>query len=224
MGISSTSFSGQIKYNFIHTINNKGLPDTLTIDPLLTYDIVIHTLPPVKVDSVKLVAGKHTIVAAQSPQGFLKLKVGNNDRTVKDLRCVVRLADSSETLNIQQFGPEKKYLIGTYDLEILSLPRIKLTDVEISQSHTTTVEIPQPGIVVIQKSVNGYGSLYVERDNRLEWIFDLRDNLLQESLVLQPGQYRVIFRSKYMNQSFYTIDRPFIIESGSTTNLKLFRR
>jgi len=40
--------SGLPKYNFIHSFNNKGLPDTLDIDPLITYDIVVHTIPPVQ--------------------------------------------------------------------------------------------------------------------------------------------------------------------------------
>jgi Ca-activated chloride channel family protein len=216
------NFSGKIMYNFIHTLNNKGLPDTLIIDPLVTYDIEVHTIPPVRVDSVKLVAGKHTIIPVNTPQGFLKLKIGNNDRTIKELYCIVRKQSKTETLNIQLFGSTVKYLTGKYDLEILTLPRIKINEVEITQSHTTTVEIPQPGIVVIQKSVNGYGSLYAEEDNRLKWIYDLRENKLQESLVLQPGYYRVVFRSKYMNESIYTIEKSFYVESGTSSNIKVY--
>jgi len=216
------NFSGRIRYNFIHTLNNKGLPDTLVIDPLLTYDIVVHTLPPIKIDSVNLIAGKHTLIPLDAAQGFLRLKVGNNDRTVKDLYSIVRETDKMETLNIQLFGTKEKYLTGKYDLEILTLPRIHIKDVEITQSHTTTVEIPQPGIIVIQKSVNGYGSLYLEENNKLKWIYDMRDNKLQESIVLQPGHYRIVFRSKYMNRSFYSIEKPFEIKSGVSKNIRLF--
>lgn len=41
------SFSGAIRYNYIHTMNPKGLPDTLVVDPLSRYRIVVHTIPPV---------------------------------------------------------------------------------------------------------------------------------------------------------------------------------
>ena len=216
------SFSGLIKYNFIHTLNNKGLPDTITIDPLITYNVVVHTLPSVKANNIKLTPGKHTVIPVYSPQGYIQLKVGSSGKTVKDLRCIVREDGKMKTLNIQTFGNTKKYLTGQYDLEILCLPRILVEDVEVSQSHTTTVEIPQPGIIVIQKSVNGYGSLYVEENNELRWIYDMRDDYLRESLLLQPGNYRVVFRSKYMNESIYTIEKSFHIESGITTNLKLY--
>ena len=47
--------TGKIRYNFIHTMNSFGMPDTLDIDPLITYDIVVHTIPPVRVDSIRLI-------------------------------------------------------------------------------------------------------------------------------------------------------------------------
>ncbi|MDQ3049067.1 MAG: VWA domain-containing protein, partial [Bacteroidota bacterium] len=40
--------TGIIRYDYIHTINNKGVPDTLTIDPIGTYKMVVHTIPPVE--------------------------------------------------------------------------------------------------------------------------------------------------------------------------------
>jgi len=58
--------------------------------------------------------------------------------------------------------------------------------VEITQSHTTTIETPLPGIAVIQKSTNGYGSLYLEDKSSLVWLYNLRDNQQQqETLYLQ---------------------------------------
>ncbi len=46
--------SGKVKYNFVHTINYMGNPDTLIIDPLIKYDIVVHTLPAVKKNNISL--------------------------------------------------------------------------------------------------------------------------------------------------------------------------
>jgi len=123
------NFSGLIKYNFVHAMNNKGVPDTLSIDPLLAYDIVVHTIPPQRVDSVTLTPGKHTIIALETPQGHLELKLGSRDKTVRDLKCIVRRDGRMETLNVQQFGQAEKYITGKYDLEVLTLPRIYIDDV-----------------------------------------------------------------------------------------------
>lgn len=214
--------SGQIKYNFIHTLNNKGLPDTLVVDPLITYDIVVHTVPPLKLDKVSLKNQTHLTATLNAPQGYLDLRMGSNERIVKNLFAIVREHGKPATLNVQNFGDTKKYLCGSYDLEILTLPRIYMTDVKIRQSETTTIDIPLPGIAVIRKSVQGYGSLYVERNEALEWIYDLRDHVLQETLVLQPGKYHVVYRSKNAERAMYSIENTFVIHPGGTSNVNLF--
>ncbi len=216
------NFSGLVKYNFIHTLNNKGLPDTLTIDPLTNYDIVINTVPPVRLNNVKLIPGKHSIIAANTPQGMMSLKVAGNEKTSRNLECIIRLKDDPKTLAVQNFNETRRYLTGKYDLEVLSLPRLYIDDVDISQSHTTTIEIPQPGIAVIRKSFTGYGSLYAEQNGKLVWIYELRDNATVETLILQPGNYRLVFRSRSLKRSLYTTENRFAVTQGMTTEVKVF--
>jgi len=215
--------SGQIKYNFIQTMNSKGLPDTLLIDPLVTYDIVVHTLPPARVDSIKITPGQHTIIPVNTPQGQLRLKMEGTSLSSRNLQAIIRRKGSMETVNVQHFGQTEKYIIGDYNLEILSLPRIYIDDINIAQSSTTTVEIPVPGIAVIQKTAQGHGSLYVERDDELVWIYNFRENPVQESLILQPGRYRVVFRAIYASRAMFTIEKRFRITSGKTTNVKIYQ-
>ena len=38
-------YTGKIEYNFLHTMNEKGNPDTLYLDPVGVYDLVLHTSP-----------------------------------------------------------------------------------------------------------------------------------------------------------------------------------
>jgi len=214
--------SGKIKHNLIHSMNSKGVPDTLEIDPLVTYDIVVHTIPPVHKDSIKLTSGIHNTVGIDAPQGFLAFRA--KGRTIlKDLLCIIRKKGEHETINVQDFDQLEKYLTGTYEAEILCLPRISSGDIEIRQNHTTTVEIPLPGIAVIQTTTKGYGSVYLENRNELIWLYNLKDTPQhQETLYLQPGNYRVVFRSKYANRTFYTIEKGFEIKSGLTTNVRLY--
>ncbi len=214
--------NGKFKYNFIHTLNARGLPDTLVLDPLITYDLIVNTLPPTGIEDINLVPGTHVTVSINAPQGNLNLKIGSNERIVKNLQTIVRQHGKNETINVQTFGENKKYLIGSYDLEILTLPRLYIDNVRITQSQTTTIDIPLPGIVVLRKSVNGYGSLYLEKNDTLEWIYDLRENILQETLILQPGNYRVVYRSKSSHRAINTIENSFTIYSGGTSNVNLF--
>ncbi|MCF8229562.1 MAG: VWA domain-containing protein [Bacteroidales bacterium] len=210
------------KYNFIHTMNYKGLPDTLTIDPIPTYRLVVHTIPSVTVHSIKLDNGKHNTIAAKVPQGFLELKIDGLSGTIKDQQCIIRKEGKMQTIHVQNFETTEKYLSGVYDLEVLCLPRIYINSVEILPNHTTTVQIPMPGICVIKKTTFGYGSLYQKTGGDLKWIYNLRDEIPhQESLILQPGEYIVVFRSKYSDRSMYTIERSFEIKPGKTTNVKL---
>lgn len=216
------NYTGKIRYNFIHTMNSMGLPDTLSIDPLITYDIIVHTIPPVRVDSIRLNPGRHTIIPVNVPQGFLHLKMNTQSAVLKSHKCIIRREGSEETINVQDIDAPEKYITGTYHVEVLSMPRLYIDDVKITQSYTTTVEIPVPGIVVIQKPTRGYGSIYLEKGNKLEWIYNLRDNgQAQESLVLMPGNYRAVFRSRYQDRSIFTLEKPFEIKSGITTNIRL---
>lgn len=216
------TYTGKIRYNFIHTLNSYGQPDTLAIDPLSTYNIVVHTIPPVEVDSIKLNPGIHTIIPVNVPQGYLILKMNTMNANLKSVNTIVRREGSMETINVQEIDQSERYITGTYDLEILSLPRFKASGIKVMQSHTTTVDIPVPGIAVLQKPVRGYGSLFLEKDGRLEWVYTFRDNdQSQESLVLMPGFYRAVFRSRYTDHSIFTIERSFEVKSGITTNVKL---
>ena len=210
-----------LKYNFVHTFNDKGVPDTLKIDPLIQYKIKVHTIPPVEKDSIKLTAGKHTIIAIPTPQGDLFPKSEQASENRK-LLCIVRKAGDPNTLNVQEFNTKQKYLVGTYDLEILCLPRIKIKDVEISQSHTTTIQIPQPGVITFLSNSVGYGSVYLEDENGLTLLDNLNEGLTQETLVLQPGNYRVVFRPKNSKLSLYTIDKTFKIISGVSSSINLY--
>jgi len=213
--------TGKVEDNFIHSFNNKGLPDTLEIDPTLTYDIVVNTIPTVRKDAIKLTSGKHNIIAIDVPQGYLAFKTSGN-MTLKYLPVIIRKRNEKETLNVQQFDQVEKYLTGSYDVEVLCLPRIVVKNVGIEQSHTTTVEIPVPGSAVIQRTTNGFGSVYLEDNGKLTWLYNLKDNpQQQETLYLQPGKYRVVFRSKFSNRSAYTTDKSFEVESGLTATVKL---
>ncbi len=216
------SFSGKIMYNYIHTLNHRGLPDTLTLDHLPTYRMRVHTLPPVDVNNIKLLPGKHTIIAADVPQGTLVLKSADPIQ-YRGVEFIVRKSGDMKTLNIQKMYNEEKYLVGKYDAEIPVLPRIYLYNIDISQSHTTTVEIPRPGMVTLIRSSVGFGSIYLRKSNKEEeWIYNLDNTVKNESLQLQPGKYRVVFRALNAKQTLYTVNKVFEIRPGGSEVVQLY--
>jgi Ca-activated chloride channel family protein len=212
--------TGGMKYHFTHTLNSRGIPDTLRVDPLSNYNIVVHTIPSVRKDSVFLTPGKHNTVGIDVPQGYLNLKIdGNNE--YKKLDCIVRKKNEMATLNVQEFNSTEKYLIGKYDLEILTTPRIHLEDIDISQSKTTTVQIPQPGLVTLLTNGPGYGSLMLEENNSLSLVYTMNEYATKETIVLQPGNYRVVYRPKNSRGAEFTINKPFRITSGTSITLTI---
>ncbi|MDD4210543.1 MAG: hypothetical protein PHI52_09435, partial [Bacteroidales bacterium] len=216
------SYTGKELYNYIHTLNTRGVPDTLYLDPRPSYDIKVHTLPPVEAKQIKLNPGKHTIIPIDAPRGvvFLKPSTSKNNQYQRT-PVIVRKAGSDEIVNIQYINVPETYIIGNYDLEMLCLPRLSIPNVEVKQSYTTQIKIPNPGIAVVHKHKPGYGSLYVIRNNTMEWIYNLREDDTQESILLLPGTYIIVYREKYEYQTINTITRTFIIRSDANTTVDL---
>ena len=211
------SFSGVLQYNFIHTMNSKGNPDTLNIDPVLSYKVVAHTIPQTKAEGDwKLIPGKHTIIPIKCPQGTLNI---NSPTNKAKINCIVREKGKNTTLNIQELNSNQRYLTGKYDLEILTLPRLYET-IEIKQSETTNVKIPESGLVVLSFSSSAYGSIF-EVGNELKWICDLKAVKGRQTLYLLPGKYKVVYRAKNASSSQYTKEKIFKVSSIKTVSLKL---
>ena len=147
------SFNGQLLHTFIHTLNRYSNPDTLSLDPLYTYKLVVHTVPEVILDSIKLIPGKHTTINVKSPLGKLNLKISGNDNPYIGINCLIKNKSENNILNVQKMNSSNRYLVGEYDLEILTLPRIYFENISVKQSLSTEITIPLYG------SINGFSSL-----------------------------------------------------------------
>ena len=119
---------------------HKGNPDTIEINTLNSYKIVVHTIPSAIKDSGNFVLGKFNIIGIDAPQRFLKLEYPDMAK-YKNRQCIVRKSGSTSTLNVQSFNQSEKYIVGKYDLEILTLPRIYIKDVTIAQSTLKTITV-----------------------------------------------------------------------------------
>lgn len=214
-------YSGKLKTSYVHTINNRGNPDTLVLDPLVTYRMTVYTIPPVQKDSFKLNAGKHNIIAVDAPQGNLIIK-GEGTQS-RSLTAIIRKAGTMNTLNYQDFNRSERYIIGKYDIEIPVLPKILLYNVEVKQSYTTTIQVPQAGLVTFLMTTPGIGNLFLREKNKdLQWIYNLNTNLRNETVYLQPGSYTLVFRAMFAKQVIYTMTRTFDVTSGGSKVVELY--
>lgn len=209
-----------LKYTFVHTLNRKGLPDTLVLDPSLKYDLRVATVPEVLKNNVPIVPHTHNIIQVPAGQGQLKItSVKSPEGTILPTRVLQNGA--SQTLNVQQLSVIQKYLVGTYQLEILTLPRT-YREVQIEQSKLTSIDIPAAGQFVYQAPKGIVAQLFYERNpGQWEWVCDLNFNESKGNIKLQPGTFKVVYREKDQRSTTYTREKKFTITSLKITNLTL---
>lgn len=217
--------TGLPKYNFYHTLNQRGLPDTLIVSPSAQYKLQVHTIPPLFVDSITLRKNLHNTVSVKAPQGSLHFTLQGNiiskSSAIARIKCLVHKHGETQTLNVQEVATNEKYLCGTYDLEVLTLPRTFINGIKIEQSKTTEVQIPSPGILTINKGFEAYGGIFIVKNRSMEKIFELHLKEKQETIALQPGKYRIVYRSKYARTIHTSVDKEFEVVSGGSLSLKL---
>jgi Ca-activated chloride channel family protein len=210
-----------VKYNYLHTINNRGNPDTLVLDPDLQYDITVHTIPPQEKKNISIIRGKHNVIPVDAPQGYLRLEL---DGAINKYypTTIVRKGGDMKTLNVQDFGKTEKYIVGKYDLEVLTLPRIHLKDMEIKQSSTNTIKIPTSGSILFNKQGTGFGSIYVDDGKTVTWVCNFNPTLPNEIIYLQPGKYKAVYRLEFAKETLKTVERNFEVKSGTPATINLY--
>ncbi|MDD2983394.1 MAG: VWA domain-containing protein [Crocinitomicaceae bacterium] len=209
----------KIKYTFMHTLNDKGNPDTLNINTIYKYDMLVNTIPPVWKKNIEIYKNKHNVIEADVPQGFLKVKTATTSRFVIDTR--IMQSGSGTTLNVQQINSTDKYIVGKYDLEILTLPRIYQT-IEINQSALTNIDVPVPGILNYKTSAPIAGQIFVAKENGTwEWVCNLDNTTLSGTWILLPGTYKIVYRQLRLKSTDYTYEKEFKIFSNRTMSVNI---
>ena len=193
-------------YNFMHTLDKWQNPDTLSIDPLSIYDLEVFTIPHLK-DSIRFKPGVHNIVELDAGQGELTVNVNSSGGRFPGMKVLIKDPATSEIIHVQNMNSSTKLLIGEYDLEILTLPRIKFEKVKIKQSKRTTIEIQQPGNLNIVYPATGNGCIYKMEGDQQQWVCPLQANELVEMFVMQPGKYKLVFRSDRSRRAAYTVEK-----------------
>lgn len=212
--------TNKLVYTFTHTMNRYGNPDTLVIDPSIKYDLVVNTIPVIEKKNIELKRNTHNTIEIDGPQGYIKFRLQNS---LRDYPVEVRIMQSgkTQTLHVQQINTTDKYLVGKYDVEVLTLPRIYKT-IEVSQSTTLNLEVPAPGTLNYRCGNAIVGQIFAQNEaGKWEWVFNLSQTSLNGYLDLQPGNYRLVYRQKNLSSTSYTFSKDFRILSNKTTTINL---
>ena len=214
------SFSGEIRYNFIHTVDEKNQPDTLFLNPVGKYNIVVHSTPPVELKEVELTPGKHNIIGIDVPTGTLLVNEGTAT-TFSEKQCVIRNAQTGEIVYVQNFNTKHKYLVGKYDVEILTLPRLYYKDYEIRGGTDNKIVVEQSGSLNVYASENLTYSIYTVKENNYDKIYETTLPGGNETITLLPGEYKIISRSNIKKYAGNTKEVSVSVKSNKTTQVKL---
>lgn len=218
------AMTGEAEYDYVHYLDANGKTDVLDVDALLPYHLVVYTTPPVVESNLKMQPGKNNVIRVKAPQGELYLRQ-DGPSPYRLLNTIVRQAGTDKTLHVQSFGERHRYLTGKYDLEILTVPRIMLRNVEVKQGETNTITIPPPGQLAIPSQVQGYGSVYeLHESGAQRWVCNLPEDNSKVTMPLQPGKYKLVYRMKSAQSSKFTFVQDFTIRSGATTTVRIFNR
>lgn len=217
------AFTGQAVYEFVHFRDKLGRPDSVQIEPVLSYNVKVNTIPPVTKKSVELEGGKHNVITINSPQGKIQLLQKNTSEYERGVEAIIRKQNSLITLNIQKVPSEVKYLVGNYDLEFLTLPRKIYKNVAVTQSQTTTIDLPAPGLVNLNFKAKGYGSLFeMKKDGTQYWVFNIDATTKLSTYAIQPGNYKIVFRPEFAQGSKFSEVHEFSVTSGETVTVNLY--
>ena len=215
-------FTHVVRYSTIYHYDTEHSPDTLCLDPLTTYDITFFTQPPIRLKNYHFSQFQHIEVPA--PMGSLRLHQDAKRTTAQlsSYEVLVRQHDSTHLLATQPLDARRNYLVGRYDIDVLSRPPIHLSNVAIRDGAATELLIPLPGQLALNKpKINSSGSIFVSRNGTMQWVCDLDPNAPSERIELMPGEYQVVLKPQKATDYNSARVARFTITSGKQTSVDL---
>ena len=213
--------TGVSRLNTIYTVDSKLRPDTLLLDPLMTYDLTVFTHPPLQRETLQFDIDRVNWVDLIVSEGTMRVRYeGRRPQwTQPNVDVVVRR--SGERVAAQEVGETGQYLAGRYDVEVQTLPVTTLRGVEVRGNAATELSVPMPGMLVLSKPKGiTTGAIFRLRDGQVEFATDLNPSTAGERLLLQPGQYELVLHPQNTILYNKVQTKRFVIESSQTTKIQ----
>ena len=215
--------TGVARQSTIYSVDSKLKPDTLLLDPLVSYDMTVFTHPPLRREAMQFDVDRVNTVDVTVNEGTLKVQyVGQRPQWQQpNVDAIVRRAGSGERVAAQEVGETGQYLAGRYDVEVQTLPVTTLRGVEVRGNAATELSVPMPGMLVLSKPKGiTTGAIFRLRDGQVEFATDVNPSTAGERLLLQPGQYEVVLHPQNTTLYSKVQTKRFVIESSQTTKIQ----
>lgn len=209
------AYNKNLRYNYYQTLDGRGMPDTLIIDPISDYDIHIHTLPALMRNQVEIIPNRHNVIVIPAAQGSIEFTPQGKlpqQQLADKIKCIVH--QGKEIIHVQSLYHTSRYLADTYQVEILTLPRIRLDKVMAEANSVTKIEIVSPGMVTLQKRYDITGGIFALINGKVEKVTELTTDSRIETVALQPGKYYLIYRIKNSRSIHSSKTHEFEVKSG----------
>ena len=206
---------------WIHTKRPGGFHDTVYVDPIPTYQLTLHSLPQEVLDSVRLQPGVHNVIAVPNMgQGTVKPQFSRgNNNPYGGFDVSWHVPGECEPFFTSPFGDDITLRSGTYDLFLPVKPPMWIREVKIEENKLSDVVVPAPGYL----SIDGlnYGHVTILQNQSLATVASWEPLSATKHLILQPGDYTLLFRASRARSTLYTIKKQFSITSGTKTNINI---
>ena len=215
--------TGVIRQSTIYSVDQKLKPDTLLMDPLVTYDMAVFTHPPLRREAMQFSIDRPNNIDITVSEGTLKVQyVGQRPQWQQpNVDVIIRRASGGERVAAQEVGETGQYLAGRYDVEVQTWPVTILRNVEVRGNAATELSVPMPGMLVLAKPKGiTTGAIFKLNDGNVEFTTDLNPSTAGERLLLQPGQYEVVLHPQNATKYNKVQTKRFIIESSQTTKIQ----
>jgi Ca-activated chloride channel family protein len=120
-----TDSKSNIAFNLIHTLSSNGAPDTFKLNPRGDCNLIVFTTPIIQKQNIKINTGKHNVINIDAPQGYINVKMTPFENKTA-LNALVKSKDG-KIVFVQDINSIHKYLVGNYDVEILSTPSYQVS-------------------------------------------------------------------------------------------------
>ncbi|MBQ7063012.1 MAG: VWA domain-containing protein [Bacteroidales bacterium] len=216
------SQTGVVKYSTIYSIDSRYAPDTLIVDPLVAYDITVFTTPPTVIKNKQFHSGRINQLNITVEQGSLRLRFDGKRTNYQLPQYPIMVYQQGRLVATQLLGEQHDYLVGNYDVEVLTTPPLSLKQIAVVSSSATDLTIPTPGMANISKpKAISSGAVFAFVEGVLTYVCDLNPNKINERIVLMPGQYQLVIKPQNSIEYKNVRTKRFQIEAGQTTNINL---
>lgn len=213
------SETGKEEFSYVHQINISGNPDTIYLNPLGIYTLVVHTFPPIKKENIELGLGRHNIIAVDAPIGNYTTYCSTS--AINENNAQVVLRDSSNAiLNSQELVQVESYLQNDYSVDVLTIPPYEVS-ANIIAAENKDLKIPAFGTLSLNSTENRKIAILVRQESKWKKVLEININNKTENIKLQPGEYKVVYQKNNAITTQSTQIKNFVVEESRYISLSL---